>query len=168
MLGRTRGIRGEVTATSLSSHPDRFGNLSGVRLVSESIPGALLEVERVWDHGGTLIFKFKGLDSINEVEKYRGAEVQVPAAERVALEPGEYFYSDLTGCELRDRATNRLIGKVTDMVEYGGPPLLEIDGGRVLVPFVKAICTDIRPADRVILADLPEGLEELGGEKNSV
>jgi 16S rRNA processing protein RimM len=127
----------------------------------------LLQVERVWDHAGTLIFKFQGLNSINDVEKYRGAEVQVPAAERVALEPGEYFYSDLTGCELRDRVTNRLIGRVTDMVEYGGPPLLEIDGGRVLVPFVKAICTDIRPADRVILADLPEGLEDLESDATS-
>ena len=46
--------------------------------------------------------------------------------------------------------------------ESGGPALLEIDGGRILVPFVKAICTDIRPQDRVILADLPEGLEDLG------
>ncbi len=121
----------------------------------------MIDVERVWDHEGTLVFKFTGVDSISDAEKLRGAEVQVPVAERVALEAGEYFYSDLTGCELRDRATNRLIGKVTDLVEYGGPPLLEIDGGRVLVPFVKAICTDIRPADRVILADLPEGLEDL-------
>jgi len=128
------------------------------------VPELSLEVERVWDHEGTLVFKFRGVDSISDAEKLRGAEVQVPASERVELEPGEYFYSDLTGCELRDRATNRLIGRVTDLVEYGGPPLLEIDGGRVLVPFVKAICADIRPADRVILADLPEGLEDLGGE----
>jgi 16S rRNA processing protein RimM len=126
-----------------------------------SASGATLEVERVWDHDGALVFKFRGIDSISDAETLRGSEVQVPASERVELEPGEYFYSDLTGCELRDRASNRLIGRVTDLVEYGGPPLLEIDGGRILVPFVKAICTDIRPADRVILADLPEGLETL-------
>ena len=132
-----------------------------MRLVGDALPATMLGVERVWNHGGTLIFKFQGVDSINDAEKFRGAEVQVPAAERVELEPGEFYFSDLTGCELRDRASNRLIGLVTGTVEYGGPALLEIDGGRILVPFVKAICTDIRPQDRVILADLPEGLEDL-------
>jgi len=161
VLGRTRGIRGELTATSLSSHPERFQQLNGVRLLGDALPPTPLEVERVWTHDGTLIFKFRGIDSINDAEKFRGAEVQVPASERVELEPGEFYFSDLTGCELRDRVSNRLIGRVTGTVEYGGPALLEIDGGRILVPFVKAICTDIRPADGVILADLPEGLEEL-------
>jgi hypothetical protein len=36
-----------------------------------------------------------------------------------------------------------------------------VDNGRVLVPFVKAICVDIRPADTVIRVNLPEGLETL-------
>ena len=54
---------------------------------------------------------------------------------------------------------HRVIGKVTGWEEYGGPSLLQIDGGRVLIPFVKAICVDIRPQDRVIETLLPEGLE---------
>ena len=90
-----------------------------------------------------------------------GAEVQVPLAERVTLEPGEYFHSDLIGCEVRERVSGRVVGRVTNFEEYGGPPLLEIDGGRMLIPFVRAICTDIRPAERLILADLPEGLEDI-------
>jgi 16S rRNA processing protein RimM len=52
---------------------------------------------------------------------------------------------------------------VTDWHEYGGPPLLEVrgdSGKEVLIPFVKAICTEIDPAARRILVDLPEGLEE--------
>ena len=57
----------------------------------------------VWEHAGALVFKFQGVDSIHDAEKLRGAEVQVPPAERVELEPGEYFHSDLIGCEVRDR-----------------------------------------------------------------
>ena len=158
VLGRPRGNRGELTAESLSSRPERFSRLKNVRLVGD---GSAYQVEEVWEHAGALVFKFQGVDSISDAEKLRGAEVQVPGSERVELEPGEYFHSDLIGCEVRDRLSGRLIGRVTNFEEYGGPPLLEIDGGKTLIPFVKAICVDIRPEVKLILVDMPEGLEDL-------
>jgi 16S rRNA processing protein RimM len=123
--------------------------------------GSAYQVEAVWEHAGALVFKFLGVDSISDAEKLRGAEVQVPQSERVALEPGEYFHSDLIGCEVRDRLSGRAIGRVTNFEEYGGPPLIEIDNGRMLIPFVKAICVDIRPREKLIQVDLPDGLEDL-------
>jgi 16S rRNA processing protein RimM len=159
VLGRPRGNRGELTAESLSSRPERFSQLKEVRLMGD---GSAYQVEEVWHHDGALVFKFRGVDSISDAEKLRGAEVQVPASERIELEPGEYFQSDLIGCEVRDRLSERVIGRVTNFEEYGGPPLLEIDDGRMLIPFVKAICVDIRPSERLIRVDLPDGLEDLG------
>ena len=158
VLGRPRGNRGELTAISLSSRPERFARLRSVRLAGD---GASYEVEEVWEHSGELVFKFKGIDSISDAEKIRGAEVQVPRSERVELDAGEYFHSDLIGCEVRDRASGRPLGKVTNFEEFGGPPLLEIDGGRMSIPFVKAICVDIRPDDKLIQVEIPEGLEDL-------
>lgn len=162
VLGRPRGNRGEVTAESLSSQPDRFARLEEVRLLGD---GSLhhvgfYQVDAVWEHDGALVFKFRGVDSITDAEKLRGAEVQVPKAERIALEPGEYFHSDLIGCEVRERGSGRVIGRVTNFEEFGGPPLIEIDSGRLLIPFVKAICVDIRPEDKQIEVELPEGLED--------
>lgn len=162
VLGRPRGNRGELTATSLSSKPDRFARLRQVRLDGAEVSSR--EVEEVWEHEGELVFKFRGVDSISDAEKLRGAEVQVPRSERVELDPGEYFHSDLIGCEVREMRSGRSIGKVTDFEEYGGPPLLQIDGGRVLVPFVKAICVDIRPEEKLIRVEFPEGLENLNSE----
>lgn len=160
ILGRPRGNRGEVTAESLSSKPDRFSRLHEIRLLGDT--PRVYRVEEVWQHGGVLIFKFEGVDTISDAEKLRGAEVQVPRSERVELEPGEYFHSDIIGCEVRDRVTDRVIGRVTKFEEFGGPALIEIDGGRMMIPFVKAICVDIRPEDKLIRVDLPEGLEDLG------
>jgi ribosomal 30S subunit maturation factor RimM len=69
---------------------------------------------------------------------------------------------------VRERISGRVVGRVTDFEEYGGPPLLEIDRGRLLIPFVKAICVDIRPEEKLILVDLPTGLEEaLGNSGNA-
>ncbi len=159
-LVRPRGNKGELTAVSLSSKPERFAGLTRVHLFGD---GAEYTVERVWDHDGALVFKFAGVDSINDAEKLRGAEVRVPFEERVVLGEGEYFQSDLVGFEVRDRASDRLIGRVTGWEEYGGPSLLEVDGGRLLIPFVKPICPEIDPANRVIRVELPEGLEALSG-----
>jgi 16S rRNA processing protein RimM len=157
ILGRPRGIRGEITAFSYSSHPERFASLKRVRLFGA---GTEYLVQEVWSHKGMLVFKFAGVDSMDAAEPLRGAEVRIPPSERVSLEPGEFFHSDIIGCELRDRVTKRVIGKVTGWEECGGPSLLQIDGGRFLVPFVKAICVNIRPEDKLIETDLPEGLEE--------
>ncbi|MEP6713962.1 MAG: ribosome maturation factor RimM [Terriglobia bacterium] len=164
VLGRARGNKGEVTAHSLSSKPDRFPGLKLVQLFGETGDGRPFEIESVWDHQGTLIFKFKGVDSIDDAEKLRGLEVRVPGRERVALDPGEYFHSDLVGCRVLDAVSDREIGVVTGFDDYGGPSMLEIDDGRLLIPFVKAICTDIRPAERLIRVALPEGLETLTQE----
>ncbi len=145
---------------SQSSRPERFARLKDVRLAGDGGLCAAYEVEEVWDHGGVPVFKFRGVDSMSDAEKLRGAEVQVPRSERVELEPGEYFHSDLIGCEVRAQVSGRTVGRVTDFQEYGGPPLLEIDGGRLLIPFVKAICVDIRPEEKLIQVELPQGLEE--------
>lgn len=162
VLGRPRGNRGELTATSLSSKPERFARLRHVRL--DGVDVSSLEVEEVWEHDRELVFKFRGIDSIDDAERLRGAEVQIPRAERIELEPGEYFHSDLIGCEVLENASGRIVGKVTNFEEYGGPPLLEIDNGRILIPFVKAICVDIQPEEKLIRVELPEGLEKLTAE----
>ena len=161
-LGKARGIRGEVIGYSLTSHPERFSRLKSVRLVGDApFVTRTLVVEEVWEHAGALVFKFVGIDSMTDAETLRGAEIQIPGSERIQLEPGEYFHADLIGCEVRDRVSNRLIGTVTAFEGNAGQPLLEIDRGKTLIPFVKALCTDIRPADKIILTDLPEGLEDL-------
>ncbi len=157
-LVKPRGNKGELSAVSLSSKPERFASLTRVFLFGD---GAEYRIERIWDHDGTLIFKFAGIDSINDAEKLRGAEVRVPFEERAPLEEGEYYQSDLLGCEVRDLATGRVIGKVTGWEEYGGPSLLEVDDGRILIPFVKAICPEVDLSARVIRVTLPEGLEDL-------
>ena len=161
VLGRPRGNRGEVTATGYSSHPDRYARLSTVHLFGDGKPYTL---EKVWTHDGRLVFKFQGVDCISEAELLRGAEVRVPKAERLTLDDGEFFLADLVGCELRDRVSDKLYGKVTGWEEGGAQVLLDIDDGKMLVPFVKAICTEIHPELGWIKVDLPEGLDSLTGD----
>ncbi len=161
VLGKPRGIRGELTAFSYSDHPERFEHLTKVTLHG-SAGARQVEVESSWFHQGSLIFKLKGIDSIEDAEALTGAEVRIPFAERAPLDPGEFYRSDLIGCEVRHSATKVLIGEVTGFEEGGTSGLLQV-GPKILIPFTREICVDIAPARREILVALPEGLLEING-----
>jgi 16S rRNA processing protein RimM len=160
VLGKTRGIRGEITALPLSGKPDRFHNLRGVHLYTASAALLPAEVESSWFHDRTLILKFRGIDSISDAEPLAGAEVRVPLSERTPLEPGEFFQSDLIGCEVVDRRSGESLGRVSAWQDAGGSGLLELSGG-LLIPFARSICVEIDPAARRIAVELPEGLKEV-------
>ncbi len=169
-LMRTRGRRGELSAVSFSSHPERFAQLARVALIgAEGFPGEIrtYEIEEIWEHGARLIFKFKGVDSISEAEKLRGAEVCVPMAERFPLPPDEYYQSDLVGCEVLERRTGRRVGRVADFLEAGGSGLLQVEGEggeEILIPFTREICVRVDVEGKQIEIDPPEGLLELNRE----
>jgi 16S rRNA processing protein RimM len=156
-LGKTRGNRGEITALPLTSKPDRFQQIHRVYLFGS---GECREIEEAWFHGNTLVLKFQGIDSISEAEKLAGAEVRIPRSQRAELEPGEFFQSDLVGCEVIERSTGRRLGSVTDWNDSGGPGLLVVDDN-LMIPFARSICVEIDPAARRITVELPEGLTDL-------
>ena len=157
VLGKTRGNRGEITAFPLGGKPERYRALEEVFLFGT---GARYEVESAWFHNGTLIFKFRGVESISAAEALAGAEVRVPLEQRTPLEQGEFFQDDLVGCQVVDRRTGQSLGKVSGWEDGGGSGLLVVEGG-LLIPFARSICVEIDPAARRIAVELPEGLKDL-------
>jgi 16S rRNA processing protein RimM len=157
LLGKPRGNRGELTAISFSSKPERFDSLQRVYLSGHAEP---FLIEEIWEHKGALVFKFGGIDSISDAEKFHGCEVRVPAAERAPLEPGEYYHSDLIGCTVIDKSTGQSLGKVTALQDAGGGGLLVIDGN-ILFPFATGLCKRIDISERRIEVEVPAGLLEL-------
>jgi 16S rRNA processing protein RimM len=157
LLGKPRGNRGELTAISLTSKPERFDSVERVYLSGHDEPFA---VEEIWDHNGSLIFKLEGIDSITDAERYRDCEVRVPMSERTDLDPGEYFHSDLIGCQVIDLSTGNSIGTVADIQDAAGGGLLVI-GDDILIPFTSGLCKVIDVANRRIEVEVPEGLLDI-------
>jgi 16S rRNA processing protein RimM len=157
LLGKPRGNRGELTAIGLSSKPERFQGLQRVWLFGT---GECHEVDHTWFHDGTLIFHFKGVDSISAAEALSGAEVRVPVTERIPLDEGEFFQDDLIGCEVIERPSGTSLGRVTRFDDSTGSGSLVVGQG-LLIPFVRAICVEINPTARRIAVELPEGLKDL-------
>ena len=166
-LVRPRGRSGEIVAVSLGSPPDRFREVERVFLFpppSRAQQATPFQIEKVWEHQGRLVLKFRGIDSISEAEGWRGGEVRIPAGERKPPPDGEYYLSDLDGCAVVEQASGRRIGSVCGWQETGGVILLEVNkdtGGEVLIPFARSICVEIDMPARTIKVALPEGLLDL-------
>ncbi len=113
-------------------------------------------------HGDRLIFKFKGVDTMSDAERLAGADVLIPMEARAEIAEGEYYQSDLVGCQVFDGV--RLLGIVDGWQESGGPLLVEVktpQGKELLIPFAKAIFTKIDMQQRRIEVALPDGLLDL-------
>ncbi len=158
-LWRTRGNRGELLGELDSSDPEREQKLREVALEVDG-RRQVMRVEETWRHDGRPVFKFAGIDSISDAEKWEGAEMLVPASEVEPPEEGAYSYADLVGCKVVGESE---VGVVTEVEEFGGAPLLKLqaaDGREILIPFARSICKVIDVASKTIRVELPEGLLE--------
>jgi 16S rRNA processing protein RimM len=160
---RPRGNRGQLLAASQTDVPGRLESLRTAHVHLTDGSDIPVDIESAWAHKEFWVLKFAGIESISAAERFRGAELRVPMERRGKLADGEYFQSDLIGCEVIERVSGRELGKVEGFEQCGGPPLMEVlVGGReVLIPFVPSICREVDLAGRKIMVDLPEGLLEL-------
>jgi 16S rRNA processing protein RimM len=163
---RPRGLRGEVAATILTDFPERLTALHEVWLFDGRNPSKRAEVRRCWlssSRGGQAIFHFTGIDSIEAAEPLRGLEVQIPADQRASLNEGNYYVSDLVGCEVWEQGAPAALGVVSDVEFPGGVPLLKVTSGEeeILVPLAAEICVRIDPPAKRIEVILPDGLRDL-------
>ena len=182
---RARGNKGEVAAELLTDFPERLPQIKEMFLLPGNGVRRGVVLREFWvdrNHPGKGVFHFSGVDSINEAEKLRGLDVQIPFEQRATLPSGKYFVTDLIGCSVFELPVApaamasspcslpeapALLGKVRDVYFPGdgqpGTPLLAIDTatGELLVPLAEDICKRIDIVARRIEARLPDGLRDL-------
>jgi len=163
---RPRGLRGEVAAEILTDFPERLPKLREVWLADGRGAPRRVYVQRCWlspGRGGQAIFHFEDIDSIEAAKTLRGLEVQVPIEQRARLDAGNYFVSDLVGCEVWEAGAASALGSVRDVEFPGSAPLLAVDTkeGEVLVPLAAEFCVHIDVKAKRIDVTLPEGLRDL-------
>jgi 16S rRNA processing protein RimM len=163
---RPRGLRGEVAAEILTDFPERLPKLREVWLAGGRGAPRRVRVQRCWlspGRGGQAIFHFADIDTIEAADTLRGLEVQVPIEQRAQLEAGNYFVSDLVGCEVWEAGAASALGSVRDVEFPGSAPLLAIDTkeGEVLIPLAAEFCLRIDVKAKRIDVTLPEGLRDL-------
>ena len=99
VISSTHGIRCEVKVFPTTDDPLRFKKLKKV-LLDTGREQLELEVQSVKFFKQFVIVKFKGIDNINDIEKYKGKGLFVPREDAVPLDEDEYYIADLIGMEV--------------------------------------------------------------------
>ena len=159
IITSTHGVRGEVKVYPTTDDPRRFKRLKEVILSTgkEQIP---MEIESVKFFKQFVILKFKGIDNINDVEKYRKGELWVTRQNAVRLGRDEYFVADLMGLTVKDEDGTD-IGVLRDVMETGANDVYIIDlndGRELLLPAIKQCVLEVDVEAGFIRIHILEGL----------
>jgi 16S rRNA processing protein RimM len=166
-VARVQGRVGEVAAELYTDFPERFEQRRTLYAwAADSNQRRELHLEEYWPHKGGMVFKFEGVDSIEEAEKLLRSEIQIPATERAELEEGAFYVSELLGCLVVEVSqAERAVGTVVD-VNFGAgtAPLLIVkneSGKEFMIPFVESFTKKLDVKAKRIEMQLPEGMLEL-------
>lgn len=159
VITQTHGIRGEVKVFPTTDDATRFKKLKEV-ILDSGRERLVMTIEGVKFFKKYAILKFKGYDSINDIEKYKGAKLLVTRDNAVALKKGEYFVADLIGLRV-ETENGETLGELKNVLETGANDVYVVemeDGREVLLPAIKECVLKIDMESSVITVHIMDGL----------
>ena len=162
IITSTHGVRGEVKVYPTTDDPRRFRRLKEV-VLDTGREKLNLEIEGVKFFKQFVILKFKGLDNINDIEKYRQKSLYVTRKNAVRLQRDEYFIADLIGLKVQDEDGTEL-GTVKDVIETGANDVYEVemaDGRSLLLPAIKQCILNVDVENGMMQVHVLAGLLDL-------
>ena len=166
VISSTHGVRGEVKVFPTTDDANRFKKLKKV-ILDTGMEKKELEIQGVKFFKQFVILKFKGIDNINDIEKYKGKSLYVTRENAVKLKKDEYFIADLIDMQvvLED---GTLLGILTDVMKTGANDVYCVESekyGEVLLPAIGECILDVDVEGRKMTVHLMPGLIDEDGEK---
>lgn len=159
VISSTHGVRGEVKVFPTTDDMKRFKKLKEV-ILDTGREKKTLEIENVKFFKQLVILKFRGIDNINDIEKYKGKSLFVDREHAVRLRKDEYFIADMIGMRVTtDKGED--FGTLKEVIETGANDVYIIDTkehGEVLVPAIKQCILDVDIEQGMMRIHLLEGL----------
>ena len=159
----THGLRGDLKVKTLTQ-----GSLSLLEATKVVLrrpargDEATFEIARAATHKGMILLRLKGLENIDLVGEWVGAEVFMALEE--LPEPGEdeHYWYELVGLTVVDQKLGE-IGTLEEIFTTAAHDIFVVAGshGEVLIPVVDEFILGLDEEDGFVHVDLPEGLVEL-------
>ena len=161
VITSTHGIKGEVKVFPTTDDAKRFKKNMEL-ILDTGKDELLLTVETVKFFKQFVILKFKGIDNINDIEKYKTKSLYVTRANAVRLKKDEYFIADLLGMEVWEDTEEKL-GTLKDVIETGANDVYVIsleNEKELLVPAIKECILNVDIENRKMVIHVMEGLRD--------
>lgn len=161
VITSTHGIKGEVKVFPTTDDVKRFKKLKQV-ILDTGREQLDMEISSVKFFKNMVILKFKGIDDINDVEKYKKSELYVTRENAVKLNKDEYFIADLIGLKVTSDEGEDL-GVIDDVLQTGANDVYIIKNAGapdLLVPAIKDCIKEVDVEGGTMLVHLLKGLRD--------
>lgn len=158
---KPQGLKGEVKVESVTPYLERFNRLDRVFLqLKEKKQAYSIENARVSDR--FVYLKFAEINSRDDAELLRTAEVLIEEKDLIQPAQDEYFIHDLIGCQVISE-NNDVIGVLSDVVQMSSNDVYVVKNGEgieILIPATKEIVKRVNVEQKQIIIHMLEGLLE--------
>lgn len=159
----TQGIKGEVRVIATTDFvEDRFQAGKKVFLFADNAKQPLeLVVRSHRAHKQFQILAFEGYQTINDVEKFKGAVLKITAEDRHDLPSGEFYFDQIIGLEVWTEEGER-IGTVKEILQPGANDVWVVEREKqadLLLPYIDSCIKQVDLAEKKVIVHLLEGLE---------
>jgi len=117
LVVNTHGVKGEVKIQPWSDGPELFLAVSAFY-----IDGKPVRINSARIHKNMVLAFIDGVGDIPSALAYKGKILQADRDD-IPLNPGQIFIEDIIGLEVFDRRTDRIIGRVADVLK---PPANDV------------------------------------------
>ncbi len=159
-VSRPHGIRGELRVVPDTDFPEHLAGLIEAVLLKDDRPTPV-RVQRVRPHGAEILVTIAGVESIEQAEQWRGADLAVPRRDAAVLPQGRHYVFEVLGLRVLTEAGEEL-GTVAEILRTGSNDVYVVRGaGReYLIPAISSVVLAIEPAaGRLIIRPLAGLLE---------
>ena len=159
VISSTHGVRGEVKVYPTTDDPNRFKKLKKV-VLDTGREYLDLEISGVKFFKNQVILKFKGIDNINDIEKYKGKDLLVHREDAVALGENENYVADLIDLKVVTD-DGKVLGYLTEVMETGANDVYIVeteDGTELLLPAIRECILDVDLEEEVMTVHILPGL----------
>lgn len=138
----THGIKGEVRIEPWCDSPEFLCAFK--KLYLDENGQTFIEVKSR-PHKNITLTKIKGVDTIEQAEKFRGKVVYINRND-ITLDEGVNFVQDLIGLEVKDAENGNVYGRITDVLRTGANDVYEItdsNNKKYLAPVIDEVVEEI-------------------------
>lgn len=135
------GVRGELKVVALTDFPERFDK--GNELIIAPVKGdrRSMRVLSSSEHKGGYTVKLEGVDSREDAEALRGAQVIIDESELAELPEDKYYLFDIVGLKVVTD-DGREFGEVTEVLQASGNDVYITSTG-LCIPALKTVVAKV-------------------------
>lgn len=152
-FNRPHGLKGEIRSEFYIDDLDDLDAFSAFYIRDPKVSGGYREIklEKVYNHGSTLVTVISGVTSIEMAEPYRGVELFVNQSELPPTGKDVFYFRDLIGSKAV--YDGRDFGSIVDVIEIADRFILVIrmiDGKDLAVPFDESYVGEVSTKEKTV------------------